>query len=290
MKKLLTFLLAVALLVGTASLTGCVREGGTTPAPVVTPAAGEESELEVTFLQAGKADAILLTTPNSAVVIDCGVKGFGQTILDALAEKGIDRIDTLIITHFDQDHLGGAAKVINNIPVITVLQNNCPKDSTEYEKYIKALNNAGLEAVTVSETLTFTLDGVTYTVDPPHSATYQSDKSNNSSLVVTVTHGENTFLFTGDAQTERIEELLESGIGTCDVLKLPHHGEEEPLTQALLSAVQPKYAVITSSEEEPEAASTLAALAQAGTETYLTREGTVVIQSNGTNLTVIQSG
>ena len=65
--------------------------------------------LEVTVLDAGKADAILLTTPDSAVLIDCGEKGFGDEILGELAARGIGRLDVLIVTHFDQDHVGGAA-------------------------------------------------------------------------------------------------------------------------------------------------------------------------------------
>lgn len=288
MRNLLTALLAAALLAATVTLAGCGAEesGRITVPPASTEAAGEGTGLEVYFFQAGKADAILLTTANSTVLIDCGVKGFGKTILSYLEEKGIDHIDYLIVTHFDQDHVGGAAKVINNIPVYNVLQSNFPKDSTEYEKYVKALNNAGIEAVTVSETLAFTLDGVTFTVDPPHATSYQSDESNNSSLVVSVTHGDVSLLFTGDAQTERLEELLEGGIGTCDFVKIPHHGGEEPLLEELLKAARPDYAVIICSDDEPEADSTLALLEEYGVTTYLTRQGAVLLRSDGTDLTV----
>ena len=164
------------------------------------------TDLEVCCFQAGKADALLLTTENHTVLIDCGVKGYGQTILDELAARGIDRIDYLIITHFDQDHVGGAAKVINNIEVGTALQSNCPKDSTEHEKYVKALNTAGIEPVTVTNVYEFVLDGVLFSVDPPRKSSYSEDDSNNSSLIVTVRNGDNVLLFMGDAQTERLEE------------------------------------------------------------------------------------
>ena len=276
--KRLTLLLALTLL-----LTACAspkKEDAPTPA----------AELDVHFFDAGKADAILLTTANSAVLIDAGEKGFGKTILAYLEEQGVERLDALIVTHFDQDHVGGAAKVLNSIAVDAVLQSNHPKDSEAYEKYVKALTNANIEPLTVRETYTFTLDGVSYTVDPPRQATYDEDASNNSSLIVTVTNGGSRFLFMGDAQTERLAEFLDGGVAACDVLKLAHHGKDEPLLGALLDAAKPAYAVVTSSDEEPESAATVAALEAAGAEVLLTREGAVTLHSDGKRIDVLRAG
>lgn len=235
----------------------------------------EGTNLEVLGFNAGKADAFLLTTASHTVLIDAGEKGFGRTILAELEERGVTRLDYMIITHFDQDHVGGAARILNNFDVGTVLQSNSPKDSEEYGKYVKALNNASIEAVTVREALSFTLDGVSFYVDPPRKNNYQSDDSNNSSLIVTVRSGDTGLAFLGDAQTERLEEFLAWNTETWDVLKVPHHGKEEPLLPDVIASVQPRYAVITSSDEEPEDVSTLDALD--GVETYLTRQGDVLI-------------
>lgn len=247
-------------------------------------AAEEAADLEVHFFDAGKADAILLTTGGGAVLIDAGEKGFGKTILAYLEEKGVAKLDYLIVTHFDQDHVGGAAKVINNIEVGTVLQSNRPKDSEEYEKYVKALHNAGIEPVTVRESFAFRLDGVSYTVDPPRQSDYSSDSSNNSSLIVSVQNGEHRFLLAGDAQTERLSEFLDGNQSTYDVLKVPHHGKDEPLLEALLASTKPSCAVITSSDEEPESAATVEALERSGVEVLLTRRGAVTFRSDGTTL------
>ena len=266
-------------------LSACGGVSDTKKASEAPAAAG--GELEAHFFDAGKADAILLTTANSAVLVDAGEKGFGKTILAYLEEKGIDRLDCLIVTHFDQDHVGGAAKVLNNIAVGTVLQSNRPKDSEEYEKYVRALTNAGVEPVTVRELYEFTLDGVTYTVDPPRQAEYAADSSNNSSLIVTVRNGENRFLLTGDAQTERLAEVLDGENMSCDVLKVPHHGKDEPLLAALLEAATPAYAVITSSDEEPESEAVVQALESAGAAVLLTREGAVTIRSDGLTVTPV---
>ena len=269
--RLAALLLAAALL-----LTGC---GPSEAAPALEPAAG--AALELHFFDAGAADAILLTTENSAVLIDAGEKGFGKTILAYLEEKGVERLDYLIVTHFDKDHVGGAAKVLNGIPVGTVLQSNQPKDSDEYENYVEALAAAGLEPVTLRETERFVLDGVSFTVDPPRRTEYEQDSSNNSSLIVSAQYGETRFLFPGDAQTQRLAEYLDTDPARCDVLKLPHHGRDEPLLEALLAAVKPTYAVISSSEAEPESAAVVEALESAGARVLLTRNRAVTLLSDG---------
>ena len=273
---------AAMLLALTVMLTACAS--GAKKAP---EAAAASAALDVHFFDAGKADAILLTTANGAALIDAGEKGFGKTILAYLEEMGVEKLDYLIVTHFDQDHVGGAAKVLNNIAVGTVLQSNRPKDSEEYEKYVRALTNAGVEPVTVRELYEFTLDGVTYTVDPPRQAEYAADSSNNSSLIVTVRNGENRFLLTGDAQTERLAEVLDGENMSCDVLKVPHHGKDEPLLAALLEAATPAFAVITSSDEEPESEAVVRTLESAGAAVLLTREGAVTIRSDGSTVTPV---
>ncbi len=252
------------------------------PAEPEPPFAG----LEVTVFRAGKADAILLTTPASAVLIDCGEKGFGDEILDELAARGVEKLDLLIVTHFDRDHVGGAARVIGGVSIERVLQSNSPRQSGEYRRYLRALEKASLTPETVRETLSITLDGAQYTVSPPLRERYDQSASNNSSLIVTLVYGETSLLFMGDAETARIAEFLDSSPAACDLIKLPHHGEKEKLLDALLAAVRPRYAVITCSEREPEAASTAKALADAAVAAYLTRLGAVRIRSDGEILTV----
>ena len=263
-------------------LSACAQAPDGEPAPTGT-------ELEAHFFAPGSADAILLTTENSAVLIDAGEKGFGKDILAYLEQRGIERLDYLIVTHFDKDHVGGAAKVINGVEIGTVLQSNQPKDSDAYEKYVKALKNVGIEPLTVRESLAFTLDGVSWTVDPPRQERYEDDSSNNSSLIVTVRNSADSFLLMGDAQTARLTEFLSGKPDACTVLKVPHHGRDEPLMQELLQAVSPQYAIITSSEEEPESADTVAALERSGARVLLTREGAVTARSGGTGVEILQN-
>ena len=190
-------------------LAGC--GGGPTPAttePSET-AAPVSDTLNLWCFEAGKADAFLLWNESGAVLIDTGESGFGKTILEKLSELGIERLDYLIVTHFDKDHVGGAKKLLSAIPVGTVLQSNCPKTGADaYEKYVAALAAAGIEASTVRQTLRFTLGDVRFTVDPPAAEHYETDASNNSSLIVSVTHGADSLLFCGDALFDSIRRLL----------------------------------------------------------------------------------
>lgn len=275
-RRLPTLILVLTLFL---SLSGCGGE------PPVSDTAEKPFEgLELTLFDAGKADAILLTTPSSAVLIDCGGKDFGSTLVNELAVRGIGRLDLLIITHFDKDHVGGAAKLLANIEVARVLQCGIPGQGSAYDKYLRALNKTSLEPETVRETLSFSLGGVAYTVDPPQRESYDRDQSNNSSLIVTAVHGENRLVFLGDAETARISEYLASSPAPCGFLKIPHHGQEEKLLGSLIAALRPEYAAITCSDREPEASSTAELLAANGVTTFLTRLGAVRVRSDGKTL------
>ena len=247
--------------------------------------------LTVYFFDAGKADAVLLTTENGTVLIDAGESGFGDEIVSYLENAGIDAVDYLIITHFDKDHVGGAAKVIGSVKVGKVLQSNYPKDSKEYDAYVGALSVAALSPDTVRETFDFELDGVKYSVDPPAEEEYSHDPSNNSSLIVTVTYGKKILLFAGDAENERMAEYIDKGLARdCDFVKIPHHGRWDGNLKDLIGKTRPEYAVITSSDEEPEDEKTVELLDSSGVMTFYTRTAPVRLVCDGVSLTAGYDG
>lgn len=247
-----------------------------------------EGDLTVSFLNVGKADAILLRTEHSAVLIDAGTNKGGPDVLEYLRAQGVEALDALIITHYDKDHVGGADAVLEGIPVARALDPAYAKDGKQYEQYEEALQAAGCARVTLSENTAFALDGVDFEIDVANAAFYGADEENDFSLIVRVRHGDCTFLFAGDAENPRLAELLDEGDLAADVLKVPHHGRYEKLSPAFFAAVGARWGIVTSSDEEPEDAETLAALRQAGTEPLLTREGTVVVTSDGREIVVEQ--
>lgn len=291
MKRRNLFRAAALLLALTGLLTGCggdeaLPESDSVPQTQADPAAVTD-RLNVWCFQAGKADAFLFWNDSGTVLLDTGESGFGKVIVAKLQELGIDRLDYLIITHFDKDHVGGAKKILESVEVGTVLQSNSPKTgASAYEKYLAALEALELEPVTVREALSFTLGSAVFAVDPPARETYAEDPSNNSSLILTVTHGANRMLFLGDAEDARLAEFLETDPGACALVKLPHHGAWQETLRDLLKKTAPAYAVITSSAEEPEDEETLDLLAQCGVETFLTRNGPIRIVSDGQTLTL----
>ena len=241
------------------------------------------SRLTVYAFSAGAADAFLITTENSAVLIDCAEKDDGKDIAGYLKENGIACIDYLIITHFDKDHVGGAGKVISSVTVNHILQSDYPKESSVYDKYMDAISEAGIQAETITEDIVFELDGVQYRIDAPAGG-YSSDESNNSSLIVSITNGNDKLLFMGDAEDERIKEYLDQNRDTYDFLKVPHHGRSSDMSAELISTVDPEIAVITSSGKDKEDKDVVHCLEQIGAEVYLTRKDPVVIESDGNSI------
>ena len=247
----------------------------------------EADQLSVKFFNAGKADAILLYTDESAVLIDTGLDGFAPYILHTLNELDIQTLDTLILTHFDKDHIGSADEILESVEVGRVLVSDWAKDSDEYADLMAALETAGIESEVVfgDDQVSFMLDGAEYTVDGPDASDYDKDDSNNSSLIVTVQYGQTSFLLMGDAQNERIEEFLSQDSSEYDVLKVPYHGNYQKQLKNLIPSADPEYAVITCSSSEGGEAKTLDLLEEYDVEVFLTSEGNVNIVSDGKNIT-----
>ncbi|MCR4796751.1 MAG: MBL fold metallo-hydrolase [Ruminococcus sp.] len=208
----------------------------------------DAKEMKVTFLEAGKADAIVIQSETGTVVIDCGEKGDGKKIANLLNESGRTTIDYLIITHFDQDHVGGAPKVLNNFEIKNLITPNYEGNNDEYEKYVKTINELNIQPQKLTSDLTFTLDDVQYTVYVSKKDYYGDDDENDFSLVTKAVHHKNTLLFTGDAMEQRLDEIMD--IGKCTLLKVPYHGRKLDNLGDFLKKVKPKYAVTCSSSTE----------------------------------------
>ena len=245
------------------------------------PPEGDMEELTVYSFNAGKADAHLIYNSRMAVLIDCGEKGFGKEIVSYLNEHGIEQLDLLIITHFDKDHVGGAAKVINDIPVARVFRTNIVKKNKEYEEFEEALKEKGINDEIPISRHSILIGGGELTVCPPLKDYYQDSPSNNSSLITILRYGECSLLFMGDAEDVRITEFLNTEGGRYDYVKMPYHGHYQNKLMAFIKVVMPKTAVITCSEAEPEDPRVMGMLTEAGSEVYLTRNGAVEAKCNG---------
>ena len=249
---------------------------------------GTGSGLTVVFPNIGSADAALVMTKNATVLIDTGETSDSRVILELLKEYRRDSIDLFVISHYDKDHVGGAAGILEAVPVGRVIGSTSPKVSDEMSAYLLALSAAGLTEEIPSQRLTIRLDGMEITIDPPARSVYSEEQSNNSSLLLTVTYGNTCLLFTGDAMTQRLEEIHWED-NAFDLVKIPHHGRDfDNLAYYLPSLKDGAVAVITSSKKESESSKLVSALEETGTVPFLTRKGAVVVNSDGSHLTVVQ--
>ncbi|MCD8353133.1 MAG: MBL fold metallo-hydrolase [Clostridiales bacterium] len=236
----------------------------------------------------GKEDAFLITTPHSAVLIDTGSHENGKELAKTLLELGVERLNCLLLTHFDTDHVGGVHQILKRLTVEQVLESPLCNHNKDSQQHRLVLKKHGVSPDKVRSAEQMQLDGVHYTLLPPRKKHYTQDERNNASLLIHVRHGGNTFLFTGDAREARITEYLDSEPERCDWLKVPHHGHYQRTLPRLLHALTPQYAVITSSDERPEDLRTVDALRQAGCKIALTRLGTVVYYSDGEEIFAVQ--
>lgn len=249
-----------------------------------------DSELKVTFFDVGKGDAVLLESEGQAMLIDAGYDDTADVLLDYLEAEEIQQLDYMIITHFDKDHVGGADKVLEAVEVRRVLQPDYESDSRQTEQYLEALDAENIEPEKVTERMEFALAEAGCTIYPPRQKDYE-EKDNDFSLVLSLTFGEERFLFAGDCEKERLSELMAEPELELEhqVLKVPHHGREEKNSDKFLLAVSPEAAVITCSEEEEPDKEILELLGQLGAEVYLTSEGTVTCVTDGSSLSFSQN-
>ncbi|MCI9140217.1 MBL fold metallo-hydrolase [bacterium 1XD42-8] len=248
----------------------------------------EDSMVQITFFDIGKADSFLLQTKNSNVLIDTGEEKDGIEIAKYMHENNIQRLDYLIITHFDKDHVGGAPIILEQFQVEQVIHTYASKTSSHYEKYLEALSKQTISPLILEDPLSFSLNSVQFKILPPGKTSYEEKESNNSSLVVLVSNKNTSFLFTGDSYEERIDELLSLDLPQCQVLKLPYHGKFIPNLPDLLEKINPQYGIITCSKKNPPSEETIALLNEKGIKIYLTEEGDIVSISTGENVTMEQ--
>ena len=244
-------------------------------------------DLTVHFLDIGQGDCSLLTQGDHAMLIDAGDNDQGTKVQSYLEYLGISSLDYLVLTHPDADHIGGADVVIYKFDCGTILMPEKKADTRTYDDVIQAMKSKNYTAVHPEVGDTYAFGESSFTVLSP-AKNYQD--SNDCSIVLRLTHGSNTFLFTGDAEEEAEADMLASGMDlSADVLKVGHHGSHSSTSDAFLKAVSPSYAVIScetgNSYGHPHA-ETLNKLRSAGVQMFRTDEqGTITVTSDGSTLT-----
>lgn len=255
------------------------------PTEPTQPETGGVSGLQVYFLDVGQADAALVRCGNMNMLIDGGNAADSNLLYSFLKRNGISHLDYVIGTHAHEDHIGGIAGALRYATVGTVY---CPVrsySSTAFNNFDKAVKNHGKTIQIPSVGTSFSLGSAKVTI----LAVNTSSDTNNSSIVLRITYGSTSFLFTGDAEREVEQAMLNRGapLGST-VLKVGHHGSETSTSYAFLRSVMPKYSVISvgkgNSYGHPTEA-VLSRLRDCGTKLFRTdMQGDIVATSNGNSI------
>ncbi|GGA21353.1 ComEC/Rec2 family competence protein [Paenibacillus physcomitrellae] len=272
-----------------AALCGCSLEPGLLNETAAPPPQGE-SLLRVIFLDVGQGASQLLIAPSGkTMLIDAGNNDNEQTMLDYLHKYGIKRLDTVIGTHPDADHIGGMDKVIDETEVGNIYLPKASSNTKTFESLLKSIQRKGLKVKTAKAGVQLDLgEGIKIKMLAPVKS---YEDSNNMSAVVKVTYGKNSFLLTGDAESQSEKDMLASGADLCaDVLLVGHHGSKSSTTLAFLKAVKPRYGIIQVGKDNNYGHPTqtvLQRLKKQGVEVYRNDlQGTIEVDSDGTKLTI----
>lgn len=246
-----------------------------------------ESRMEVRFLDVGHADAAIITLDGHAMIIDGGDKSDSSLIYTAVKNAGITHFDYVICSHVHDDHIGGLPGAFIQPSIGTVLCTTANYDTesfADFKKYAD-MKSDGIAVPAIGDTFPFGEAEITII------GLNAGNTINDSSIILKITYGNISFLFTGDAEADAESAAISSGHDLkSTVLKVGHHGSDTSTTEPFVKAVNPAYAVISVGDDESYGCPdelVLRRLYNAGAVVYCTdNNGDIVFQTDGQSITV----
>ncbi len=274
------FLMGIALIVG---FVGAVmlREYAEKRRPVTVLGDGQAY---FHFLDVGQGDATLITSGDGAVVIDTGGVDMGQKVGEYIRTY-TESVDYMILTHPHEDHMGCASEVLNTVEVKNVILPDVASDGAFFLRFLEMAEALEVNVMEAVPGDVYTVGEMTLTILAPLDTS--DENLNNVSVVTRVDVGDTSALFTGDAESEVEELLLERYAAElrCDLYQAGHHGSSTSSTHSFMETVRPKVAVISCGKWNTYGhphRETLATFASLGVEVYRTDEdGDMIFVSDG---------
>lgn len=252
----------------------------------------ENSQFAVHFIDVGQADAALVECDGETMMIDGGNAADSNLIAAYLKKQDVTELNYVVCSHAHEDHVGGLSGALSVAKADNIYAPKTEANSKAYKNFKKKAEeqnveikhpNAGDEIQLGSSTVEF--------LGPIDE---NGKDLNSTSIVLKITYGNTSFLFTGDAEKDEEEEILNSGADLkSTVLKVGHHGSSTSTSYPFLREVMPQYAVISvekgNSYGHPHE-ETLSKLSDAGVEVYRTDEnGDIIMTSDGNTVSVTTS-
>lgn len=204
-------------------------------------------EMEVTYFDVGQGDCTIIETEGHVMMIDTGENNSGYRVADYLEQEGIAYLDYLILTHPDSDHIGGADNVIETAEIGAILMPDMKNDTVTYEELMKDIEKYQIEMIHPQPKEIYSLGDAKFVVLSSEPEAYEDGRPVNFSVSIQLVHGENSFVFTGDAERQAELAMIDRfGEGLeCDVLKCGHHGNSRATSDEFLVMTDPQWAVIS---------------------------------------------
>lgn len=263
------------------SLMAFILAIGLLPASIANAA---PTELKVHFLDVGQGDSILIQAPNGKnMLVDGGTKGSGDKVVSFLKGKGVKKLDYVVATHPDADHIGGLITVLNAFPVTNFIDSGKVHTSQTYFDLLTLIDSKNIKFTVPKELDQLALDP-NMMIRVLHADENAGD-TNDASIVLKVTYNKVSFLLMGDANTT-IEDYIRSKYDVkATVLKNGHHGSNTSSSAAFISNVKPSVAILSygknNSYGHPHAAIE-SRLRNVGAKTYKTPlDCDITVTSNG---------
>ncbi|MBQ8107407.1 MAG: MBL fold metallo-hydrolase [Ruminococcus sp.] len=250
------------------------------------------ADTQVHFVDVGQGDCTVVMSADKVMVIDSGERDGSNTAVNYLKKLGVRRIDILIATHPHSDHIGEMDSIIESFEIGQFIMPEIPKKyvpaTRVYEDMLQALKTKGLKARKARDE-TFELGECRVQTFTSHLK--DEENLNNYSVLVKITHGENSFLVTGDCEKAEEADLIQRDAQLrSKVLRTGHHGSSTSSSAEFLDRVLPRYAVISCGRKNdyghPDE-DTVDRLRKYADKLYITsKDGTVVFYSDGEGITV----
>ena len=245
-----------------------------------------KGDIEIHYMDVGQGDATLIKCGDATMLIDAGENDKGSEIWSYLKSQNVTKLDYVIGTHPDSDHIGGMDVIIYKFDCENIFMSNYKKDTRTYEDVLNAAKSKSYKITYPMPSETYKLGEAIFTIVAPND---KYDDANNSSIGIYLEYGETSFLFTGDAEYEAEEDILASGFDVeADVYKAGHHGSRTSSCDEFLEAVKPKYVVVSCGEDNSYGhphADILNYCRINKIPLYRTdKQGTIVLKSDGENI------
>lgn len=213
--------------------------------PPTTTELPANSTFSIHYIDVGQADAALVECDGHWMLIDGGNKEDSSIIYTVLRNAGVPKLDIVVGTHAHSDHIGGLPGAYNYTTADLTLCPTTNYDSDAFDdfKWYAEKNGGGITIPSVADT--YTLGSATIDI----LGVNDGSDTNNTSIVLKITYGSTSFIFTGDAEREVEQAILNRGADlSATVLKVGHHGSDTSTTYPFLREIMPEYAIISVGE------------------------------------------